>query len=250
MRKTLLGLVISFLLGGFTPPVQAAFEDGHLIRMISIGSNEILTDLGEVGTLWSGSNNGVDLSQFTVTDYDDMKVAYFAVDRVTQSFYLSDDDGQLVNNPYMFFSLSGHAAYTSFIANQNANGGTTSIHNRNHPFSYYTKFNLMGTPGAEGTFGYMTYETGGGEASLGSMASGGYVEQYLMYFPEGNAAQQGIVVGNLATGYYNGKIITQMMDASGTFEKPFQSAPPVPVPAAAWVFGAGLLGLMVVRRFQ
>lgn len=249
MKAKFFGLLVVVLLSSFLQPAQAAFEENHLIRVVYDGYNEVLTDLGPVGDFLS-SDTGINLSHFEFNPYSDLKVAYFAASRANSDFYLSDNDGQLSNNPFQWAWWSSTVSQMSIMADAFGNGANSIALTYKDFFSYQQKMNLVPNPGAVGTFGHMTDERGGGEANLGAMATGGYAEQYLMYFPEGNAAQQGVVVGNLATGYYNSKIITQMMDASGTFEKPFQSAPPVPVPAAVWVFGAGLLGLMVVRRFQ
>jgi hypothetical protein len=53
---------------------------------------------------------------------------------------------------------------------------------------------------------------------------------------------------NLASGNYSIKVTGDAVGAAGGFYSVAMSAQPVPVPAAAWLLGSGLLGLVGVAR--
>jgi len=75
-----------------------------------------------------------------------------------------------------------------------------------------------------------------GEQNLAALATVGYVDQYLYYYPSStsNLAGSGVAVAQIRT-FADGH--TEIMPVSS-----------VPVPAAVWLLGSGLIGLVGIRR--
>jgi hypothetical protein len=94
----------------------------------------------------------------------------------------------------------------------------------------------------EGTFSSI-YNSNLGEISLADLATKGYVDQFLYYFatPNSNAASStGVKVATIRTKLNTNNIITTEINPV--------SQVTTPIPAAAWLMGSGLLGMIGIRR--
>jgi hypothetical protein len=118
----------------------------------------------------------------------------------------------------------------------NLAGSNTSITvSQSALYSYWNNMNSGGT--TPGTFGGYLQNTA--EANLAALATVGYVDQVLYYYganPDGGTP--GVQVGVLRT-FADGSTMLNPMNDPGAS---------VPVPAAAYLFGSGLLGLIGLRR--
>jgi hypothetical protein len=77
-----------------------------------------------------------------------------------------------------------------------------------------------------------------GVASLADLGTTGFVDQYLYYWPS-------TVSNTVAPGTQVAKIRTYADGHTDVMNVPVN---PVPIPAALYLFGSGLLGLIGIRR--
>ncbi len=246
MKKIMMLLAATTLLLGVSGQAMASLTVGDLIRVVykfdGTGA-EVATDLVGAtgwtsGTAVTGptsySTNNFSLSQFSGSAWGDLRVAYYANMSPTNFWFTGPDGGM--------DSRAGHAASVRTALTQ-MNGvystamgsgkqGTIQSTNAN---SYWYKMNMGGTEtGSWGTF----VAPFNGVANLAALGTTGFVDQWLYYYPSAtsNIVAPGVQVAKIRT-YADGHTDVMNLNAN-----------PVPVPAALYLFGTGLLGLIGIRR--
>jgi hypothetical protein len=243
MKKILILLAVAVLLLGVSGQSMASLTTGDLIRVVykngGTGS-EVATDMGAAGwtTPISGSTlyntNNFSLGQFAGAGWGDLSVAYYA-NTTAGSFWFSGPDGGMDNSASKLALV--RTALTQMNGVYSTAMGTTgkqgSILSSNAS-SYWNKMNLGGT-NVGSWDGYVG--TGMGVQSLADLGTLGYVDQYLYYYPSSSSNTAG-------TGMKLAQIRTFADGTTRLSEVP--SA--VPIPAAVYLFGTGLVGLIGIRR--
>ena len=116
-------------------------------------------------------------------------------------------------------------------------GGANSVSmQQSNGQSYWTNMNVSGS--SIGTMGgYIDAMHAGAEQNLAALSTTGYVDQVLYYYGSNpDSGNPGTAVGYLRT-YADGHTVLNPANA-----------PTTPIPAAAYLFGSGLLGLIGLRR--
>ncbi len=245
MKRVVMLLMAALLLFGMSGQAMAYFEEGHLIQVVYErgGTKEIVTDLGNrlgidpVGGLvtprfWPVVTRPTDinLADLGATSWENVYVAYFMRYIVGGNVYVwvsGDTTGIQVGK-----GSGGNALISKIGDLAGANMQTGSARNVNLQSSPTSFASLFGR-GTPGTFeGFLTTPTG--EANLAALATpGASVKQYLYYY---NAPTNARLT-------YNGVAV---LTAETFTNKAVVS--PVPIPATAYLLGAGLLGLVGIRR--
>ncbi|MEN6433424.1 MAG: VPLPA-CTERM sorting domain-containing protein [Smithella sp.] len=245
MKKTLFTiLTIAMLLVGVAGQAMAYFEQGHLVRVVYDrgGVNEILTDMGGGFDYTSPSNinskitdNPFDIADLGLADYSNVYVSYFILKTYgvsgVNSLWLSGPNGGQTSR-YGAWSSTG-AATVSLIGINHMTGNAQNVYSQ-HVMSSYADYINAGDFGTMMTF----ISNGNMEQNLGSFNAEGsqYVDQYLYYYaPNIVTGKPGLKVAQIRT--YEGGT------TGGTTE-----INPVPVPAAVYLLGSGLLALVGIRR--
>lgn len=243
MKKMLGILVAVMLVLGFAGQSMATFADLELIRVIydQTTSTEYASDLGKIGVgnlaIGGGgafSNNNLNLGQtFSATAVlgataatDTLKVAYMAVDSTNGFMWLS---GTSANRPYTTGADANYSAMGNMYAYYGATNSNASKSMTGDARSYWIGMN--GTGSNVGTFDNFFLNGAGSEAAF---TYGSTADLNLYYY--GNPYASGLSGLNMGTLQVNA-------DGSTTLNP---SA--VPIPAAVWLLGSGLLGLIGVRR--
>jgi hypothetical protein len=249
MKKIMMLMMVALLMLGLSGQAMAFFEEGHLIRIVSnLNSGlgyEYATDLGDFTGLYTPitSNNnlvGTDtfgLSNLNAADWSQVRIAYFIYSFTGEnnlggawtSGALANSGVATLNGAVSFFNAT-------VVPTQYWNSiGTTSVQNtQGNPNSYYNSAGISGD--FQGFLNAITY-LGAEVAPASGFASLGYVDQYLYYYgADPSAGGQGTPLAKIRT------------FANGTTQLLALAAPAVPIPAAAYLFGSGLLGLFGLRR--
>ncbi|HUI66757.1 MAG TPA: hypothetical protein VL087_00925 [Nitrospirota bacterium] len=236
MKKIMMLLIVAVLMLGMSGNAMAFFGEGDLIRVvystINGTGNEFATDLGSLSTLLSSPGN-ITTGAFSVlpgqTDFSNTRVAYFVYDfsGTNGHMWSSGPQNPLGVTAGSFANAQG-GMYTA--ASLWATSGTNTFSNTQaNPSSYWINVNESGS--ALGTFD--NYLKSSAEANLTALNTpGGFVDQYLYYY---------------GADPLNSPTITQVAmiqtNANGT-----TTLSTVPIPAAAYLFGSGLLGMFGLRR--
>jgi hypothetical protein len=246
MKKILMLLIVAVLMLGISGQAMANFDQGDLIRVVysAAGSgNEVATDLGNFSTLTTNDgitrnlDNSITLASVGASSWADVKVAYFIMDAAANggmggawaSGPATAIGAQI--NTYAYWGGFQPAAGSMIDGYRSVAGSNTSYTMaQSNTLSYWTNMNVSGA--SIGTMG--GYLKGNGEVGLGALSTtGGYVDQVLYYY--------GADPDSGANGY---KVASIRTSANGTV----LNAPAVPIPAAAYLFGTGLMGLAGIRR--
>ncbi len=247
MKKIIMLLAAMMLVFGVSGQAMAYFADGDLIRVVysSSGTVESATDLGSISawTAPSPTNVVYNTNNFNLStlgagaNASNSYVSYFSImaapnpNKAWTSGDLSGTQG---------ISASNWSVYVGAAHNANAqyalSGVPTATLNMSDSNSFYAGMDAS-VPGS-GTFhGFVP--NGGGTVSLASLATTGYVDQKLYYYPgtptRGTGTDSNILSGNIP-------VVRTYADGHTELN------PTVPVPAAAYLFGSGLLGLVGIRR--
>jgi hypothetical protein len=238
MKKTLFTiLTIAMLLVGVAGQAMAYFDEEHLIRVVYNleGQYEVITDLGAGYNYTTASTqntvlntNNFSLSQLGISEWSNVYVAYFALTTAGLSgnnwIWLSGTDAGL-NVRARYWNSVSSATYSVF-AGALESGVAQNVQLQTEMLAYS---NLIGQDGDY--FGYANTPTVHQSLSGFDAAGQQYVDQYLYYFALPNTASAGLQVATIRT-YENGT--TEIN--------------PVPLPAAVYLLGSGLLALVGIRR--
>jgi hypothetical protein len=244
MKKKLIALFAGALLTlAMAGNALAYFNSEYtLVRVVydSAGTVEVATDLGTVSgstvTLTNGgSSSAFNLSMFgTSASLDNLRVAYFAVANATTDVWASGSVTDAISTTVgRSFTALVTATATSRTYYTGLGGSTgTVVGDQGNQASYWNKLDK----GGAGVATLAAYITSAGkiESSLADLATIGYVDQGLYFFDAAKTNSTGVKIATLRT------------LADGTTVLNPSSA--VPVPAAVYLLGSGLLGLVGIRR--
>jgi hypothetical protein len=240
MKKKFFAVIAaSLLIIGIAGQAMAYFEDFELIRVVSqvsgSGNNEVITDLGhfDATSLYAGGSitfntSNFSTSQFGGTAITNLAVQYYIANTSTfdQVWISGPTTGQKVEGNYYGLSALGGMYMVNLVASQSGTAqvvwsqdGTNSVKNQ------------LENGGLNR--GAMTQWITEGLAS--AALTGSAVEQYLYYYSgDFSTSASGIAIAKIVT------------NADGSTTISAISA--VPIPAAIWFLGSGLIGLVGVRR--
>ncbi len=211
----------------------AAFADLELIRVYyDRNGSEIATDLGKVKDIIAAPSTTIGGSFGSLTTGF---VSYFALDRTTNQVWAS---GSTTAPSAILGGSTGLTGMkngtTPMYTLYNTQGGTNYTGLASHLSSYRSKLSPQGQQGALGNA--ITVATRvNTEASLTSVLAGGSVTQALYFWNNGLTTVAADKIGkNVAT-------ITTNADGSTTVTT-------TPIPAAFYLMGSGLMGLVGLRR--
>ncbi|HUJ16789.1 MAG TPA: hypothetical protein VL197_02255 [Nitrospirota bacterium] len=251
MKKIMMLVMVVMLMLGVSGQAMAAFSDGDLIRVVysTAGTNEVATDLGSIANLTSASST---LVNFNTNNFNfaslgaganasNSYVVYYSLtlspNPKNQAWLSGPAGGQTTaKSSWTSFSSAAHTVNGQY---QLTGGGSSQVTlATNDPNSFYQQLE-----GGGSLVGYMkgfipTSSSAIATASLANLATNGYVDQVLYYYglPSGiNGTSTGLNVSTIRT----------MADGSTVLNP---GAPATPIPAAAYLFGSGLLGLVGLRR--
>ncbi len=245
---------------GLSGNAMAAIDNGDLIRVVfdTVGSVEYATDLGNFQDILSrtaaGEKNitvggGVDAIQTSIfgatTQMADLRVAYFTYDANNGKWVGLASGLESISNISRKYSTFEGAAWATSGANATPTLGSydanmitdnsAKLASKSDAKSFYTKFSVaVGSSYA----GMVSPTNPNGIASLAALATGGSVEQNFFTWTGTNTNNAS--AGTLAF------TLTTLDDGVTVINKMEQQ--PVPVPAAAWLLGSGLMGLVGLRR--
>lgn len=186
------------------------------------------------GTSFSGSLAGIDLSTANMAFFMGKKTSgpttydvYFASTSATNP---GINAGQLT--PF----ITGSNNITSFYGtgSQSVTGKSAS------DLSSFAK-----VAGTSNYFGNYAATAGyGSTAGLTGSGDGGYVDMYLYHY------LNNVLKPDTATGTDYVAILRTYSNGTTTILAPGGSSPVVPIPAAVWLLGSGLFGIIGIRRRQ
>jgi hypothetical protein len=251
MFKKLATFAVAAVMSLSASSAFAAFANLDVIRVISdktAGSTvEIVTNLGNVNTISALSNSvvGGSFTGFTTSALSNLSVTYFAVDRTTV----------LNGTMWIASTISSPAPVTPGVAQIQNKLATTGGVANNPTLVYYNTLgagqtvvaNNTNTASLAGKFGTTTLGNYAGYAvnfatttnmSLANLASAPLT---MTLWKFGNSTNMGVA----ATGV---KALTLTLNSDGTTTVNASAPVTTPIPAAAWLLGSGLMGLVGLRR--
>lgn len=241
-------LIAAVMLFSVTGQAMAAFNEGDLIRVVYSGTGtgtEYATDLGAFSaTSPLTSNATLNTDAFSLSNlgtgatFANTNVAYFIMSSTANgnngAAYASGPAGAGNINTYAFWG-SYQPAASNTLDGFNTFGtvvGHNSTLSQSNSASYWNQMNGGGT--MIGTMGnYLA--SGDAEKNLGALATSSYVDQILYYYgSDPDSGNKGTNIGFIRT-FADGH--TELLTAQAT-----------PIPAAIYLFGSGLMGLVGLRR--
>jgi hypothetical protein len=213
----------------------AAFGNLELIRVVldNAGTTEIVTDLGTVSSVLAGGSFGDGANAFTSVaggTSSSLNVTYFAVNQATKEVWITGS--ALKSSAGKSVTVTGMStSIWNYYNTLTAAGSATATYSANASSGYHV---LADATTQQGQFGSFIAATGrpSVEASLANLASAS-VTQDLYYFSNYAVAQTGVKVGSIIT------------NADGSTSTPLTATP---IPAAFYLMGSGLMGLVGLRR--
>ncbi|MGD0277874.1 MAG: VPLPA-CTERM sorting domain-containing protein [Smithella sp.] len=257
MKKKLLVIAAAFMLMfSFAGQVMAAFSpmDGDLIQVVYVNGGsgaEVATDLGSALSNFTTLNsvttdtlltNTVNFSSaFSGLSMSQLNVAYFIYDG-TDDFWVSGPTtgtqtnaaGQMSSAASSFTAVLNY--YKSLSGTLSSDGTSTQAIGLSSALNSFYKI-MDGNGVNVGNFGgFIKSPLGSGVTSLAGLSTTGYVDQYLYYYDSSvaNTSSNGIAIADIRT-WSNGS--TEIIPLVST-----------PLPAAVWLLGSGLVGLVGIRR--
>jgi hypothetical protein len=256
MKRKLSVLLAALMVFALAGQAAAFFDDLNLIRSIytTSGAVEVGSDLGGGVNTFSLTNplNAILGSAVGLSTFDGglatLVVGYWAHNQSLQDFYATgnymDGDGLTMS------SRKQSGADTTFNATQtlyaDSSSNTTLVNPKTTLNSYFNKFDVNGN-GIGSMGNNLTADSFEMTISLASLATDGYVDQYL-YFFDYNSSQSnkaGVEVAVIRTFLTSdGRTI----DKNGNLIATVINPQVVPVPAAVWLLGTGIVALVGIRR--
>jgi hypothetical protein len=249
MKKIMMFLMVAVLMLGISGQAMAAFEDGHLVRVVfsSSGQYETGTDLGDITALTTntGANVVYNTNNFSLAALGgtataaDSYVVYYSVAAAPNRAWISGptSDITMTGARSAYSGLAGGIHSVQGLYQVQGAGASQVTALMSDPNSFWTQMTNSGV-GIGNMKGYVAASSGLATASLADLTTVGYVDQKLFYF----ASASGI--GN-TTGV---QVATIRTFADGHTELNPSAGPVTPIPAAVYLLGSGLLGLVGIRR--
>ncbi|RJR22835.1 MAG: VPLPA-CTERM sorting domain-containing protein [Nitrospiraceae bacterium] len=241
MKKILMLIMALVLVIGVSGQAMAYF-DGELIRAVyhEGGTLEQITALGPLSSHTTPftdnvlySANPFALSTFVGAEFADLQVAYFIFEGsgTTKAWTSGPLDGTQTSGNRQGGGFKTMGDYITTLL-YNTGGDSDSVVLQSNPQAYSFIANANGV--TQGKFNSFI-PGANGEANLAVLgaSSDSYVDQSLYYYSSNNIVQNGVNIATIRTW------------ANGTTELNPSS---VPVPAAVYLLGSGLLGLVGIRR--
>jgi len=235
-------LIVAVLMMGFSGKAMAAFSNGDLIRVVyqDNGSNEVATDLGAFSaTSPIPSTIIYNANPFTTsmlgTGFADLYVGYFVYNgSATQAWTSGPLTGQTSANRQGSNYQSAAASVLSYY--QGLAGGTSQATGvETVTGSYVNKMDLGNNTGTNGLMGGLFTAANNADTSLAALTGSTYVDSVLYYYSAANGAGAGLNIATIET------------LANGTTQL-ISNVSSVPIPAAIYLLGSGLVGLVGMRR--
>ncbi len=251
-------MIVAVLMLGVSGHAMAAFNEGDLIRVVYNTSangtgTEYATDLGAFSqTTALTSNNlltGTDkfsLGSVGAGSWSNVNVAYFIEDynanptATGQGAIYTSGQAIVGGHPNLnaYYNAAGQIQNT-LTAYQGAAGSASSVAMlQTNGSSYWNSINGSGS-GVGTMAGFLSQTTNdNAEKNLAGLSSASYVDQVLYWYgtdPDSSYAQ-GKNLGTIRT------------FADGSTQLIATAAATTPIPAAIYLFGSGLVGLVGMRR--
>lgn len=243
LRKKLAVLVAAALMSLTASSAFAAFADLELIRInYDRAGNEYATDLGNINTILTNGLTNAGTGTFAGATL----VSYFALDRATNQLWVSGVNAATATfTPAIIGGSTGLTSIksgTTFMYNTYnsvaTNGGTSYAGLASNPNSYKAKLSAT-----QGWFGNTITAANSArtfsEISMATLATNN--TQSLWYFADGlttvAANKLGVAVASIVTNADGSTTISSNAPVTTT-----------PIPAAFYLMGSGLMGLVGLRR--
>ena len=248
MKKIVILLAVTVLLFGFSAQAMASFADGDLVRVVFSTSNqatmyEVGTSLGNVLSLTNPTTTNYAFTGQPTFNFNMLQsgataansyVAYFVWTNSAASAWMSGDStgekgSKSALSGYKTSAINLDSAF--LLASVNQSTANQGIISQADPASFTV---AMGQNGRMHSF-LATSSPSFTVANLANLDTVGYVDQYLYYYTglTGSGAVNGLSIAKIRT-YADGH--TELNPNA------------VPIPAAVYLFGSGLLGLVGIRR--
>lgn len=233
----------------------ASFGDSELIRVIyerNTGTTEQLTDLGNINTILSTPVTTIAGNPLTANYPSNLIATYFAIDRINSQVWVSSTS----DIPSSFyFNGNGYNSGVLYISQMlsyyntlpaDANGVVTG------PLGVSSSFRVR-VDANQGYLGGIVSTVNGShrttEISLASLVDGSAssVTQNLFFNSHGRSTSTLDEHGNTITipaQTFGAIVATISTNADGSTT----ITTPTPIPAAAWLMGSGLIGMVGFRR--
>ncbi len=238
----------------------AAFTDLSLERFVYNSTTEVATDLGNVNDLMSKTNYtiGSGASSFTTllgTSDTPLYVAYFAYDNNTGNLWLSAEKGlgsitgslngsnsaaSVANNINGYYTVNTTVAATTVTSDSATSAVSVRTGDGVHTFFQKMDQNFVDNGAFQQTIDLGYYHDGVVEMDLTQSVTQGLYYFNLFDFIDSWDGESDIItlteVGTVTT------------NADGTTTINATNSTPTPIPAAFYLMGSGLLGLVGLRR--
>jgi hypothetical protein len=237
-KRTAVAFAAAALCLGVAGNAMAAFEYGDLTRYIydTNASKEVGSDLGVTTALVAtpvANIDAINLNALGLTSPSTSRVGYFSYDNTIGALYVTGAAG--LTNYQVNAIQAMDTAITSVQDNYNLFANNTVITTGTN-YSYFRNLDKNGvTPGQLAN----TLTGGNMDLSLANLAAAGSLTQSLYYFDVSNG---GKVVGTEVA-----QVITNL-DGSTTIAALPGNVAATPIPAAFYLMGSGLMGLVGLRR--
>ncbi|TWJ16692.1 VPLPA-CTERM sorting domain-containing protein [Geobacter argillaceus] len=251
MKKKMIALLAGALMTLAASNAMAAFGNAELVRVVynHLGTVEVATDLGNIDAIIAGGAVAADtfkLSSITgATSTADLYVSYFASNytgsATTNKAYMNADAAPAMGSYTNFNTGVSNAVnnYYNYLSTTNA-GATTVTGQTSYANSFTTQLAKGGV--AYGSMNSSLYNSTGGEQNLATLLSTGGKSTIYSFTNFGRNPVTGTSALALTTNF------DTVTGIGSTSIAP--AATPTPIPAAAYLLGSGLLGLVGIRRKQ